>query len=38
MAHPVKSEPEATPRKDIEVQPLYTPADLQDFDFDRDAG
>jgi methylmalonyl-CoA mutase N-terminal domain/subunit len=38
MAHPVKFEAEATPLKDIEAQPLYTPANLQDFDYDRDAG
>jgi methylmalonyl-CoA mutase N-terminal domain/subunit len=38
MAHPVKFEAEATPRKDIQAQPLYTPANLQDFDSDRDAG
>jgi methylmalonyl-CoA mutase N-terminal domain/subunit len=38
MAHQVKLEAEATPRKDIEPQPLYTPANLQDFDYDRDVG
>ena len=38
MAQPVKFDAEATPRKDIEAQPLYTPANLQDFDYDRDAG
>jgi methylmalonyl-CoA mutase N-terminal domain/subunit len=38
MAHQVKFEAEATPLKDIEAQPLYTPANLQNFDYDRDAG
>jgi methylmalonyl-CoA mutase N-terminal domain/subunit len=38
MAHQVKFEAEATPLKDIEAQPLYTPANLQDFDYDRDTG
>src|SRR6516164_7596085 len=38
MAHQAKFEAEATPLKDIDAQPLYTPANLQDFDYDRDAG
>src|SRR5215469_11112013 len=38
MANHAKIEAEPAPLKDIEPQPLYPPASLQDFDYDRDAG
>ena len=38
MSNPVKAEPETKHLKDIESQPLYTPANLEGWDFDRDVG
>jgi methylmalonyl-CoA mutase N-terminal domain/subunit len=36
MANQAKVEPEAGQLKEIDPQPLYTPADLQELDYDRD--
>src|SRR5881227_130893 len=38
MAHDVKPEPDVGQLKDIEPQPLYTPAHLEGWDYDRDTG
>ncbi len=38
MAHDVKAGPEIGQLKAIDPDPLYTPANLQDWDYDRDVG
>jgi len=38
MAHDLKAEPDTKQLKDIEPQPLYTPANLEGWDYDRDVG
>src|SRR5262245_48092406 len=38
MAKAAKLAPETAPLKDLDAQPLYTPADIQDVDHDRDIG
>src|SRR5947209_1691273 len=38
MAHDLKAEPDTSQLKDIEPQPLYTPANLEGWDYDRDVG
>src|SRR5437588_12132332 len=38
MAQDVKPEPDVGRLKDIEPQPLYTPDNLADWDYDRDTG
>ena len=38
MAKATKLAPEAAQLKDVDAQPLYTPADIQDVDYERDIG
>jgi len=38
MANPAKVVPDAAQLKDVDAQPLYTPADIQDVDYERDIG
>jgi methylmalonyl-CoA mutase N-terminal domain/subunit len=38
MSKVIKLVPEAAQLKDVEAQPLYTPADIQGVDYDRDIG
>src|SRR5512136_2148496 len=38
MAQDVKLKPELGSIKDVDAQPLYTPADIQGVDYDRDIG
>jgi methylmalonyl-CoA mutase, N-terminal domain len=38
MSKGIKLVPEAAQLKDVEAQPLYTPADIQGVDYDRDIG